>query len=140
MITGVVDQYMYAAEFKLGFLEQICAGIHVRNIHRNSFDLGDWLKLLCHALEVFLAASHEYQVGASMRKLASGRRTYPFRSACDDDGFVLEIIVHRGSLDDAPGPEKNSRLKLLLQKKSNVCGQKKGPERSLDLFDSLTKS
>ena len=106
MKSGVIDQYMYAAKFEFGFFKKVRTGIHVRYVHGDGLDPRFLPQLFGDAFEVFPAARYEHKISPRIRKSVSGRRTNPLGSACDDDGFFFEVIVHWISLDQGHCSEK----------------------------------
>ncbi len=90
MIAGIVDQYIHAAEFELGLLEDVNAGISIGHVHRENFNAGLVAQIFSNSLELLFAPRHEHQVGPGFSKQACRGGTHALRSARDDHGLVIK--------------------------------------------------
>jgi hypothetical protein len=90
MKSGVINEYVDSTKLELRFLENVNAGLGIRDIHRKNLDTGIVAQFCGNRFQVSSIASDQHQVRASVSKFACRGRTDALGPTGDNHRLVFE--------------------------------------------------
>ena len=100
MVTRIVNQNVYAAEFEVCFFQKVGTGICIGDVHREDLYASFSSRCSATASRLRLVRAASTRFAPAWPNAFAVAAPHSFRAAGNDDCLVLE--VHRGSLQKAP--------------------------------------